>query len=144
MKHLPFFHTLLLFLFACSFSYGQRSGQFPVPMACSGTDVYLNYHIAQLDKCDELIDIAVELSGGLIERIRNNDCSVTTIDVITQTDGMQTITIGRETETTVSFFNLSRLQETIMITLRGRYERGRTVFEFPIRHSTRKTGEIVV
>ncbi|MEL6969247.1 MAG: T9SS type A sorting domain-containing protein [Bacteroidota bacterium] len=144
MKHLSIFHTLLILLFTVTLGYGQRSGQIPVPMACSGTDVYLNYYIAQLDKCDELIDISVELSGVLMERMRNNDCSVTTIDVITQTDGMQTITIGRESETTVSFFNLSRRQESIMITLRGRDRRGGTVFEIPIRHSTRKTGEIVV
>ncbi len=144
MKHLSIFHTLLLFLLFSTLSYGQRSGRIAVPTACSGTDVYLDYYVAQLDKCDDLMDIAVELSGTLVERMRNHDCSITSIDVITQTDGQQTITIGQRTETTVSFFNLSRRQESIMIYLRGKNERGQNIFNIPIRHSTRKTDEIVV
>lgn len=143
MKHL-FSLCIFLFVLSCSSLSAQRSAQVLVPQACSGTDLYLNYFIAQLDRCDDLFDISIELYGELMERIQNLDCEVTTIDVITQTDGYQTITIGWNTETTVSFFNLSSLQETIYITLNGKDDRGNTVFSVPIEYSTRKAKGLAV
>ena len=144
MKHFSIITTFFIFLFFNSQVHGQRSGDIVVPNACSGTDTYLSYFVAQLNRCDELMDISVELHGELMEHIRNQDCTVRTIDVITQTDGLQTITVGYNTETSVSFFNLSSRQESILITLEGKDDRGNTVFSYPIQHSTRKRPETVV
>lgn len=143
MKHLLKYCTIFL-LFMSSTVFAQRSAEVLIPQACSGTDIYLNYFIAQLDRCNDLLDISIELHGELIERIQNRDCEITTIDVITQTDGYQTITIGWNTETTVAFFNLSSLQQTILITLEGKDDRGNTIFTLPIQHDTRKGNETAV